>query len=53
MSKKKSYMNKNNIVTEGFFDNIKKYGFEKETDEVYYSKDLDMGVFNESFSYRR
>ena len=25
MSKKKSYMNKNNLLTEGFFDKIKKF----------------------------
>ncbi len=40
------------IFNEKFFENMKRYGFERETDDVYYSKDLGMGVFNESLSYR-
>lgn len=42
------------VFNEKFFKNIKKYGFKKVKDEYYYySKKLDLGVFNECISYRR
>jgi len=42
------------VFNEKFFKNIKKYDFKKVKDEYYYySKEIDLGVFNECISYRR
>lgn len=42
------------VFNNKFFKNIEKYGFIEEPGESYfYSEKLDMGVFNESLSYRR